>query len=253
MGKAIIFKDITEQKCNQAKLLEHAKALSILTERERLGRELHDGPGQLWSYIHMQVEAARTFLEKKDPVQAEALLARLAGVTRDMHVDIRESITGLQLAAATEQGIWQNVEEYLQWFKQNYGIDTVLTVSNEFAARLLSPTTEVQLLRIIQEALTNIRKHAGASQVRVMVRIDGNLADILVEDNGTGFDFATAAVKKGSFGLKIMQERAAEIGTQFDIRSKSGAGTTIILQVPLASEAGNEPALDRGDRKELPQ
>ena len=99
LGKTILFKDITEQKRDEAKIIDQEKALSIMTERERLGRELHDGNGQLWSYINMQVEAARSLIEKKDFTEADVLLEKLVGVTQDMHVDIRESITGLQLTA----------------------------------------------------------------------------------------------------------------------------------------------------------
>lgn len=234
LGKTILFKDITEQKQDQAKLVDQQKALSIMVERERLGRELHDGHGQLWSYINMQVETARSLLEKKDFVQTDLLLEKLAGVTQDIHVDLRESITGLQLSA-TREGVWQTVEEYLQWFKQNYEIKTELIISEEVADGLLSPTTEVQLLRIIQEALTNIRKHAKAQRVKVIVRVNNSMAEIRVEDDGCGFEFTEENEKKGSFGLKIMQERSVEIGAQFHIQSKLGIGTTITLQIPLAA------------------
>ncbi len=233
LGKTILLKDITRQKQDEKKMLEAEKALSILTERERLGRELHDGHGQLWSYFHVQVEAARSLLEKNNPQQASLLLEKLAGVTRDMHVDIRESITGLQLTTTNEQGIWQSLEEYLAWYKQNYEIAATLTISQEFTPGLLAPTTEVQLLRIIQEALTNIRKHANARQVRVIIRINNGWVDITVEDDGNGFDPAVAATKKSSFGLKIMQERAAEIGAKLCIRTKPRNGTTLSLQVPV--------------------
>lgn len=244
LGKTILFKDITEQKRDQAKLVDQQKALSIMAERERLGRELHDGPGQLWSYVNIQVEAARSLLEKKELVQTDLLLEKLAGVTQDMHVDLRESIAGLQLTA-TREGVWQTLEEYLQWFKQNYEIETELMISDEFAAGLLSQTTEVQLLRIIQEALTNIRKHAKAQQVKVIIRGNNGLVEIRVEDDGCGFGFAEGSEKKGSFGLKIMQERSAEIGAQFHIQSKLGAGTTVILQVPLVhpTHGGKEMSL----------
>lgn len=201
----------------------------------------------------MQVEAVRSLLDKKNPVQADLLLEKLAGVTRDVHVDIRESITGLQLAATREQGVWQTLEEYLQWFEQNYGVDTelIININNEFAAGLLPPTTEVQLLRIIQEALTNIRKYAGARHVKVIIRVNGGLADIRVEDDGCGFDLDVAANKEGSFGLKIMKERAAEIGAQFSIQSKPGVGTKVILQIPLAAGVNTDLELSYNGGKEM--
>lgn len=232
LGKTVLFKEITELKRNQARLIDQQKALSIMAERERLGRELHDGQGQLWSYINMQVEAARSLLEKQDVEKADLLLEKLAGITQDVHVDLRESITGLQLADMRE-GVWQTIEEYLQWFEQNYGIKTQLMISEKIVAGLLPQTTEVQLLRIVQEALTNIRKHANAQQVKIIVQINNGAAEIWVEDDGSGVGLAAGSEKKGSFGLKIMQERAAEIGAQFYINSKLGAGTTVVLRIPL--------------------
>lgn len=235
LGKTILLKDITRQKQDEKRMLEAEKALSILTERERLGRELHDGQGQLWSYFHVQLEAARSLLGKNDSAQAGVLLNKLAGNIQNMHVDIRESITGLQLAASGEQGIWQSLAEYLQWFRQNYEIAATLTVDQSFIPGLLSPTTEVQLLRIIQEALTNIRKHAKARQVNVTITASGDWVDIEVADDGNGFDLPAAAAKKGSFGLKIMQERAAEIGAQLCIKSTPNAGTKLTLQIPVTN------------------
>ncbi|MBP2636546.1 MAG: liaS [Firmicutes bacterium] len=244
IGQTFIFKDITEQKRDHAKLMDQQKALSIMAERERLGRELHDGQGQLWSYINVQVEAARSLLDKKDFVQADLLLEKVAGVTQDVHVDLRESITGLQLSA-TKEGIWQTLDEYLQWFKQNHGIDTELLLSEEVVAGLLPPTTEVQLLRIIQEALTNIRKYAKAQKARVAILVkDDNIVEIQVEDDGCGFDLTAVAAKKGSFGLKIMQERAAEIGAQYQICSKPGTGTKVIVQVTIAEESAADTRKD---------
>lgn len=233
LGKTILLKDITRQKQDEQKMLEAEKALSILSERKRLGRELHDGQGQSWSYFHVQVEAVRSLLERNDPVQARVLLDKLAGVIQDMHVDIRESISGLQLASTVEQGIWQSLEEYLQWFQQNYEIAATLTISQEFIPGQLPPTTEVQLLRIIQEALTNIRKHANARQVNITITASSSRVDIEVEDDGNGFDPAGAAVKKGSFGLKMMQERADEIGAKLCIKTKPMSGTRLSLQIPV--------------------
>lgn len=251
LGKTILFKDITEQKRDEAKIIDQEKALSIMTERERLGRELHDGNGQLWSYINMQIEAARSLIEKKDLSKADVLLEKLADVTQDMHVDIRESITGLQLTAAQE-GIWQMLKEYLQWFEENYGIRVQLKLDRELAAGLLSQTTEVQLLRIVQEAMTNVRKSAAACHVRVAVRVNGGVVNVLVEDDGCGFDLTEATFKKGSFGLQIMKERASEIGAQFHIESKRGIGTKITLQVPLASDHSKQELTDnRGEELKI--
>lgn len=241
IGKAIVLEDIGELKQAQARILDQQKALSIMAERERLGRELHDGAGQLWSYINMKVEAVRSLLAKNKPAQADMLLERLAGIVRDAHVDIRESIAGLRTTGPTEHGLWQPLEEYLQWFRQNNNINVELIIDRQFTPVGLLSAIEVQLLRIIQEALTNIRKHSGASQVRIAVSRCGNTAEIRIEDDGRGFDPVLAAEKKGKYGIKIMKERAGEVGAQLRVESAPRAGTRIVLSLPLTG-AGTEGA-----------
>jgi signal transduction histidine kinase len=238
IGKAIVLHDITVLKQVQAQMVEQQKALSIMTERDRLGRELHDGAGQLWGYINMQVEAARLLLTKNEPARADTVLERLAGVTRNVHVDIRESITGLRTATGEEHGLWRTLADYLQWYRQNNNIDAELVVDEGLIAGRLPPTAEAQLLRIVQEALTNVRKHAGARHVKVFARRHGDMAEIRVEDDGRGFDPAQAGGKKGSYGLKIMEERAGESGGQLRIESASNAGTAVVITLPLAQGGG---------------
>ena len=234
LGKAIVLRDISEQKRVQLQNLEQQKALSIMVERERLGREIHDGTGQQWSYINMQVEAARLLLDKNEPAQAQLLLQRLAEVVRDIHVDIRESITALRAKLSPTKSSWNPLEEYIQWFRQNNDINVELMLDTEFTAELLAPTTRAQLLRIIQEALTNVRKHAGAHNVKVTVRRQGERVEFRVEDDGRGFDAALAAEKTGCYGIGIMNERAEETGAKLVIESLPHAGTSVVISAPLA-------------------
>jgi signal transduction histidine kinase len=238
IGKAIVLHDTTGLKQAQAQIVEQQKALSIMAERDRLGRELHDGAGQLWGYINMQVEAARSLLAKNETARADSLLERLAGITRDVHTDIRESITGLRTATVEEHGLWRTLADYLQWFRHNNNIDAELVVDEGLSAGRLPPTTGAQLLRIVQEALTNVRKHAGARHVKVVVRQHGDTAEIRVEDDGRGLDPALAAAKKGSYGLRIMEERAREAGGQLAVESAPNAGTTVVITLPLAQSGG---------------
>ncbi|WP_094604352.1 hypothetical protein SPSIL_051520 [Sporomusa silvacetica DSM 10669] len=233
MGKAIVLQDIGELKQAQAKIVDQQKALSIMAERARLGRELHDGAGQIWSYINMKVEAARSLLAKNEPAQADMLMERLAGVVRDVHVDIRESIAGLRTTVPAEHGLWEPLEEYLHWFRQNNDIDVELIIDKKFTPGVLPSVTEVQLLRIIQEALTNIRKHSDAGHARIIISQHGSAAEIRVEDDGRGFDPILMAEKKGKYGIKIMEERAGEVGAQLRVESALRAGTRIVLSLPL--------------------
>jgi signal transduction histidine kinase len=177
------------------------------------------------------VEAACLLLAKNNPAEADRQLQRLAEVIRDVHVDIRESIAGLRTEVATDRGLWQSLEEYIEWFSRNHDIDARLVIDKKFTAGMLSAATSAQLLRIIQEALTNIRKHAGAHHATVLVRQQQDTIEIRIKDDGRGFDLSLAE-KKGCYGLRIMKERAEEAGAQLKIESVPFAGTTVIVSLP---------------------
>ena len=120
----------------------------------------------------------------------------------------------------------------MRWFSQNYGIKADLAIIGEFKEETLSPAAEVQLQRIIQEALNNVRKHAGARQVRVIIQANETMTEITVDDDGAGFDVAKAMAKKGRYGLHIMGERAAEIGAALSYDTAPNAGTRVKVRVP---------------------
>ncbi len=231
-GKALVFHNITAEKTAQELLLEQQQAVAVSKERDRLGRELHDGQGQLLGYFQMQLEAARSLIAKGRPGQAEPLLKRLVELTQGLHADIRESITGLK-TDAYEEGFLHTLNDYVRWFSYNYGIKADLILVGEFKDEMFSPVAVVQLQRIIQEAMANGRRHAGARQIQITIQVMGDTAEITVEDDGTGFDFVKAMAKKGSYGLHIMQERAAEIGADLSFDTGAEAGTRVRIRVPV--------------------
>lgn len=233
LGKVILLHDMTEQKQAAARLLEQQKALAILTERDRISRELHDGQGQIWGYFNMQLEAARSLIARNNAAGAAELLAQLAGVVRTVHAGIRESIDGLQTAAAAAGDLLQRLSEYLDWFGRNYGIRTELAVAGESLAGKLSPVTEAQLLRIVQEALANAKKHANPSRILVTVAGGAGRATITVEDDGCGFEPDPGQRNRRSYGLKIMRERAEDIGGELRVESAVGSGTRVTVSVRL--------------------
>ena len=240
IGRAVVIRNVTVQVQAEMLLLEQQKAMSILTERNRLGRELHDGPGQLGGYVNMQLEAARSLLAVQNFTQVDAILKRLTAVIQDAHADIRDSITRLQYTFIAERGLWQSLENYLQWLRQNYGMDSQLSIDSNFSAGLISPVVELQLLRIIQEALANVRKHAGARHVQVQVFIHAGYLEVRVEDDGKGFDTGKEKGKSCNYGLEIMRERADEIGAQFSIESIPLSGTAVVVKAPLWENLSGE-------------
>jgi signal transduction histidine kinase len=236
MGLAIVFHNISAEKEAQALLVQQEQAAAVIKERDRIGRELHDGQGQLVSYLTMQLEAARSWIARGRADQADALLQDLVGMTRGLHVDIRESITSLK-SNLDQDGFLGTLSGYLEWFGRNYGIETGLMVMENVKEELFSPVGAVQLQRIIQEALTNVRKHAGALKIRVIVAADDNEVEIAVEDDGAGFDVAESLAKQGSYGLQIMMERAREIGASLRFDSRPQAGTSVKVTIPIISAA----------------
>jgi len=229
LGKVMVLKDITVQKQEQLQKLEEQKALSILAERNRLGRELHDDQGQIWSYLKLKLETIRTLLRGDQIAAAGEQVEQLIGITRDLNTDVRESIAGLK-NFPDRLNFGTALQEYLDLFQKNYHIATELVLSDGPIDRLFSPTAQVQILRIIQEALTNIRKHAKAGRAEVSIRKTAEMTVITVTDDGCGFDVLTAHEGEKSYGIQVMKERALEAGGSFRIESQIGQGTKIIIQ-----------------------
>ncbi len=228
IGKAIVLQDIGELKMAQARILEQEKALSIMAERERLGRELHDGPGQVWNYLGIRLRTVETLLAGDRPEAARQEVGRLIGTVGELNADARESIVGLKLTGGTGDDFIAKLRDYLAWYGESTGLAVELSLPDG-PADTPAGLREVQLLRIIQEALTNIRKHAGASRVRVGLGGDGGRTVIWIEDDGCGFDTAATPGAKAAFGLKIMAERAAEAGGRLAIESSIGVGTRVTV------------------------
>jgi len=240
LGKVILLQDITRQKHDQDQLMEQQKVLSILTERDRLGREIHDGSGQIWSYLQLELQTIRKMLNNAEIAAAGEQVNRLIGITKDFNTEVRESITGLKNAVSSIRDFITTVREYLGWYQKNYGIETRLTLPDAPTVGLFNYVSEVQLLRIIQEALTNIRKHARAQHVEVIIqKLDGK-AVIRVVDDGCGFDPTSVPDGQKHYGLQIMKERAEEAGGHFMVESTSGAGTAVIVQFDLEKAANHE-------------
>jgi PAS domain S-box-containing protein len=225
--------DMREQKRLEQELLHQQSALAVLQERERLARELHDSLGQILGYVNTQTQAARQVLAQGQVEVADGYLKELTRVAQDAHADVREYILSLQTNASREQQFLPTLRAYLHRFRQSSGIDAEL-VADDDPRVALAPAVETQLMSIVQEALTNVRKHAAARQVRVTFQIVEGRAQVQIADDGKGFDPSELAAHAGlHFGQRIMRERAAEIGGTIETQSSAGKGTRIIVTAPL--------------------
>ena len=232
VGRLLLMTDVTEQEHAQAQILEQQRSLAMLHERDQLARELHDNLGQVIGFVNTQGQTIHRLLERGDLSTADEYICRLLDVTREADADIRESIAGLRMTLS-EQGFHAVLAQYLIYFERNFGIRTALEGSRICSDGFFEPQVEVQLLRILQEALTNVRKHAGAGCVQITFSLEGNCARVAVRDDGQGFEPGVAAAgTREHIGLRVMRERAEEVGGSLSLTSAPGQGTELIVRVP---------------------
>jgi PAS domain S-box-containing protein len=232
-GYLLMLHDVTEERRAQAQVLEQQRSLAMLKERELLARELHDGIGQVLGYAGFQVEAAGQLIDGGQAPAARAQLDRLAGVLQEAHADLRQQILDLRATPAPQQPFPAAVRHYLEGFASNYDIQAELVPAGGAGADALPAEAKVQLLRILQEALSNARRHSGARRVQVMLEAAGDIIQMSIEDDGCGFDPDEAiAPSGGHFGLDFMRQRAAELGGRLRVESEVGAGTRVVVEVP---------------------
>jgi PAS domain S-box-containing protein len=234
LGKLILFSDISEQKRAQKQLQDHQRKLASLEEREWLARELHDGVGQVLAAAHLQVKTASEFLARGQVAGAKTCLNQLAEVIQEGKADVRDYLVGVKTWSSNGQ-FFKDLRQYVTNYGQNAGVRTALIIPPEIEMECLGEAIEIQLQRIIQEALTNIRKHASARSARVVFALDGGQVEIMIEDDGHGFDPADIGDKQG-FGLRAMAGRAEAVRARFEVKSTPGNGTQVRVWVPWQKE-----------------
>ena len=234
-------RDITANKLAEAQLRTQQSELAALHERERISRDLHDGLGQVMGYVNVQAQAASALVEAGHIGQAEAMMAQLAQVAKDAHADIRRYILDLRLPGVEmEAQEWEAaLRSYVRTFTQNYAIDVQLSYPAGLGPDPFAPVAGKEVLQIVQEALTNVRKHAGVTTAQVILLPAEDHVTVMVADSGAGFDVDNAGEPEapgavtGSFGLRMMRERAQAIGASLQVRSVPGAGAQVTVRVPV--------------------
>ena len=234
IGRLLLLRDVTEQKQAQAKIVEQQQAMAILQEREHLARDLHDSIGQVLSYVALQSQAILRWMREGDTTTAETQLDRMIRVTQDAHSDLRDSIQRLRSGAPENWSFLAALQQYLDTYQRNFGINAELSLPPSIVEESFTAGVGAELIRVIQEALTNARKHAQARNVRVVMTCEDKQATITVADDGWGF-YPDAAPTDGCnhFGLLFMRERVAQIGGSLSIHSSLGEGTQVIMQIPI--------------------
>ena len=212
------------------------QSLSVTEERARIAREMHDGLAQVLGYLNLEVQTLESLLKQGKPDQLKMELAQMRQAVQTANADVRENILSLRTTLAQEKGLASAVKEYLDEFGIQTGIET------EFAYRVrgalnLASLAEVQLVCILQEALANVRKHANATLVKVMIvkeeQKEAGKIMMHVQDNGVGFVLSSS---KRSFGLQTMRERAESVGGNLSIESSENGGTRVECCLPCLQQ-----------------
>lgn len=229
-------------------VVEAERQTAALVERERIARELHDSLAQVLGVTHLRLRAlsGRRALASEDRLRAE--VDDLADLCREAHRDVREAILGLKDAHRPERTLAEQLEAYVATFERTSSIPTTLHAEAQGDLGL-SPAAEVQVIRVIQEALTNVRKHARARQAGVRISTHDDHTAFVVEDDGRGFDPAHAPVADG-FGLCSMRERTESVGGRFTIESTPGRGTRVVVLLPGGT--GPQRAAEPGTPSRVP-
>jgi PAS domain S-box-containing protein len=245
VGRLLVLHDVTSQKQAQAQQAQLLWAQATLQEREQLAGELHDGLSQNLAFLNLQAQAAQLYLQSNQAKTAQASLARLAEAAGQIQEDTRELIDHLLSVSLPSENFCTTLRRILVDFENQTGLAVHLDLVGEaaeedcFEPAELPPPVAVQLVRISQEALTNVRKHArGAGQVSVELKnTDGQLL-LTIRDDGSGFELADQRGNGKHFGLQVMRQRAARIGGQVTVDSISGKGTRVVVEVPLIPDTG---------------
>ncbi len=214
-----------------ARLRESEQQFTIVAERDRIARELHDSLAQVLGVIHLRLRSLEPEVKDVPGNGIATEISDLADIADEAYKDVREAILGLRESITSADGLEGALGEYLRKYARQTGIKATIHCDGS-ARRALSPRSEVQLLRVVQEALTNVRKHAGASHVAVSLNAEDGVITLAVADDGSGFDPGRLeeALDHG-FGLASMRERVEQIGGTLDVDTAPGTGTRVVVRL----------------------
>ncbi len=204
---------------------------AIIEERRRIAREIHDGVAQSLGYLNLKTKQVSDSVSSQNTVKALTELGDIRQIVQDTYEDIRESIDQLT-TEIRNLSIIPALANYTREFGDNNAIRVKFNAPRPFPP--LSPVAELQLLRITQEALTNVRRHAQATNVVVKLEKTSQAVEMLIKDNGQGFILSDLEkAPPGYHGLNIIRERAEGLGGSLNISTAPGEGTEVRVSLPI--------------------
>jgi signal transduction histidine kinase len=242
----MVVTDLSEQKRNQAAEIRQAKTMHrLLLAREfsaqeevrrRIARELHDEAGQLLTSL---LVGLRTLADSPNIADAKAKGHRLREIAAQAIDEIGRLARGLHPAVLYDHGLGVALSRYVAEYTKTHNIAVDLKPDGLDSCNL-QPEVQIRLYRILQEALTNVARHAEAKAVSIVFARSAKALQVAVIDNGRGFDTKAVAVSSSRLGMQGMRERAAMLGGTISFTSK-GTGTRILLQIPLTGQLDVRP------------
>ncbi len=198
-------------------------------ERQRLSRQMHDGPAQALSNFILQAEIAMRLLDT-DAEQARAELNNLKAAALSTFQKVRNFIFELRPMMLDDLGLVPTIQRYVDIYKEQSGLEvSIIVTGNE---RRLEPYLEVFIFRAMQELVGNAARHSQGNIIKIQVDMGDRMVKLAVEDNGRGFD-PDVISQRSSLGLKLIKERVELLGGSLDIDSSMGKGSRISLSVPV--------------------
>lgn len=222
-----------EHQIEQQEQRHQLRQRAIIEERERIAREIHDGIAQLMAYVNTKASAIRLFIKKRQLKEARSQLQQLEEASRESFMDLRTAILGLRTSNTQSAGLVTTLQRFITKFSELTDIEVKLDLPDQSATISLPPESELQLIRITQEALSNIQKHTANKFAWVRLRPLNHSLELTIGDDGPGFDPKHSSQgRRPRFGLSTMRERAESIGGTFTVDSKPGNGTRITVRFP---------------------
>ena len=219
-----------------ARLQERLREVAVVEERTRIAREMHDGLAQVLAYVNTKSQAVEGLLEADRVPEARTQLGQLAAAARSIYVDVREAILGLRSAIDPGTGLTAAVEEYAKRFADASKLAVEVRATPAARSADLSDAAADHAFRVVQESLTNVRKHAAARRVSIRLEVDGPRLILRVIDDGEGMPAASDhPTDWPHYGLAAMRERAAEAGGTITWSAREPHGTEVRLEIPLAA------------------
>ena len=213
------------------RLASRDRELAIAEERNLLAQELHDSIAQSLAFLNLQTQMLRKALAATNEAEAARITDEIAAGVQESYADVRELLVHFR-TRVVEGDLEHGIRTLLARLEHQTGIRTEFAIRG--SAVPLAPDVQIQVLHILQEAMSNIRKHAHATRVAVTVDESPDHR-FTVSDDGDGFDPASRdSMDDAHVGLRIMRERAARVGGTVSVTSQGGKGTTVVLHIPSA-------------------